>query len=238
MQKITSVEEIKKLATPEELELYSYVVDNVELVVAEVMQMILDGQKSGDGGQFLIYGPQNSGKTLLACLIIDALIKNKITFVAIQPDVDRTDVPRNRYYSRSGVERSVLSVKNKYDLIKVFDKNDVVIIDEVQFLPSELQSFFLKMVSDFVRRGGWVVSVGILYTAQGSEFLLPAVLKEKATKNYELTATCLKCGVRGARLNQRLVDGIPTSSDDPELIPPSSKVVYEPRCGECHVING
>lgn len=237
-QNIVPIESIKKLATPEELELYSYVSDRAELVAEEVVTLVKQGNKTGDGGSVFIYGPQNAGKTLAACLILDMLSQNGLVVTAIQPEVDRSDVPKDRYFSRSGVERQVHSVGDRTKLMQIFSKSDVVIIDEVQFFPHDFQSFFLKVVTDFIERGGWVIPVGVLYTAQASEFLLSAVLKERATQTFELTATCQKCGVRGAKLNQRLVNGVPTTSDDPELLAPSANVLYEPRCNDCHVTSG
>jgi len=238
MKSNVTVEDIKKRATSEELELYSYVTDKAENVADEIVDMIKMATKSGDGGMVFVYGPQNSGKTLVACLVSDLLVTNSLVVTPIQPNVDRPDVPKDRYYSRSGVDLKVRSYSDKGDLEKLFTKSDVVIIDEVQFTQPELQSYFLKMVLDFVERGGWVVNVGVLYTSQASEFLLSAVLKDRAVKSFGLTATCQKCGVRGATLNQRLVNGIPTTADDPELIAPSATVSYEPRCVDCHVIIG
>jgi len=238
MNKTPSIEDIKKKATTEELELYSYVTDKAENVADEIVDMVKLGVKTGDGGMVFVYGPQNSGKTLVACLVANSLMSGKLVVTPAQPDVDRSDVPKNRYYSRSGVDLNVKSFSGKTDLEKLFGKSDVVIIDEVQFTQPELQSYLLKSILDFVDRGGWVVCVGVLFTSQASEFLLSAVLRDRAIKVFGLTATCQKCGTRGATLNQRLVNGVPTTADDPELIAPSNSVSYEPRCSDCHVIIG
>jgi thymidine kinase len=171
-------------------------------------------------------------------MLVDRLEHKEINLVAIQPEVGRPDVPTDKYFSRSGVEKKVESVSNKQSILKLFDKHDVVIIDEVQFFSSDLQSFLLKVISDYVERGGWVIAMGMLYTAQRSEFLMSAVLKDRSFKNYPLVATCLKCGKNNAIYNQRTVDGLPTTADDPELIAPSMTVTYEPRCSDCHVIIG
>lgn len=228
----------KRLATADEMMLYSYVNDNAEQVIDEVTDLVRVGIKTGDGGLLFIYGPVYSGKTLAACLLIDSLAGKGMNIAAIQPDVGRPDVPTNKYFSRSGLEKKVESVNDRKEILKIFDKHDVVIIDEVQFFPAEIQSFLLKVISDYVERGGWVIALGMLYTSQRSEFLLSAVLKDRSFKNFALTATCLKCGNKGARFNQRMVGGIPTSADDPELLAPSATVSYEPRCNVCHVIIG
>lgn len=228
----------KQLASPEELELYSYVEDNAELVVDEMDELVSAGLQTGDGGLLFAYGPVYSGKTLAACLLIDRLHRKNLRIAAIQPEVGRPDVPTDKYFSRSGVEKKVESVADKKMISKIFDKNDIVIIDEVQFFPSEIQSYLLKVIQDYVDRGGWVIAMGMLYTSQRSEFLMSAVLKDRCLKSYALTATCLKCGKKGALYNQRMVNGLPTSTDDPELIAPSDVVLYEPRCSDCHVIIG
>lgn len=228
----------KRASTADELKLYSYVTDRAETVSDEVMDLVRMGIKSAEGGLLFLYGPIYSGKTLVACLIADRLDSLNVEMAAIQPEIGRPDVPTDKYFSRSGIERAVKSVKTRKELTKLFDRSDVVIIDEVQFFPSELQSYMLKLIQDYIDRGGWVVALGMLYTSQASEFLLSAVLKDRALKTFSLTSTCLKCGRRGAKLNQRMVEGVPTSLEDPELIAPSKSVLYEPRCDSCHVIIG
>lgn len=228
----------KRLSTKDELELYSYVAENAETVVDEVSELVKVGLKTGEGGLIFIYGPVYSGKTLAACLLVDRFSSKSLNLAAIQPEVGRPDVPTDKYFSRSGIEKKVESVNSKSEILKIFDKSEVVIIDEVQFFPAEIQSYLLKVILDYVERGGWVVALGMLHTAQRSEFLLSAVLKDRAFKSYSLTSTCLKCGKRGAVYNQRTVGGLPTSTNDPELLPPSVTVMYEPRCEDCHVIIG
>lgn len=228
----------KRLSTPDEMSLYSYVAERAESVVDEMADMVKVGMKTGDGGLLFVYGPVYSGKTLAACLLVDRLEHKDINIAAIQPEVGRPDVPTDKYFSRSGVEKKVESVSNKQEILKIFDKHDVVIIDEVQFFPPEIQSFLLKVISDYIERGGWVIALGMLYTSQRSEFLISAVLKDRSFKNFPLKSTCLKCGKNDAIYNQRTVNGLPTSADDPELIAPSLTVSYEPRCIDCHVIIG
>jgi thymidine kinase len=228
----------KKISSSEERELYSYVEEDAKTIVADMSHLISTGLQAGDGGLLFVYGPVYSGKTLAACLMLDSLHKHDLRIAAIQPEVGRPDVPTDRYISRNGIEKKVASVKDKKHIARIFDKSDVVLIDEMQFFQPELQSYLLKVIHDYIDRGGWVVAMGMLYTSQLSEFLLSAVLKDRCIKSYALTSTCLKCGKRGALYNQRTVNGLPTSADDPELLAPSDKVVYEPRCIDCHVIIG
>lgn len=232
-----TVEMVKKLASEDDLKLYSYITDRAELVSREIEKLVKkDSGKKGGG--ILVYGPQNAGKTIIASMLADYFGENGLSVVVTQPVVDRPDVPKDRLYSRSGIEKKIVSFETKQDLVNIFGKNDVVVVDEIQFVSHEMQTYFLKEARHFVERGGWLVSIGCLHTSQGAEFLLPAILNERSTKSYEVTSTCQKCGGIGARWNQRLVDGKPTSIDDPELLAPSSNVSYEPRCDECHVTFG
>lgn len=237
-QKKLRVEEVKRLATPEELELYSYVADRAYGIAQEIAQHIRSSSEEEEGGIFFVYGPVNAGKSLVVVDVMDELEKNGLKVASAQPNVDRPDVPLNLIYSRAGVERPSFSFKTKAEIERLFHENDVVVVDEVNFIHHELQIYFLAEVMRFVERGGWLVAVGMLYTSQRGEFLLSAVLKERAVKSWQVTATCQKCGNLGAHLNQRLVGGRPTESEDPDLLAPSDKVVYEPRCSECHIIIG
>ncbi len=234
VQSQKTVEEIKRLASADELSLYSYVMDRAEEVSSAISNTISKA-KVYDGGIVFVYGAQNSGKTIVACSLLDELSKDGLVVIPTQPNVSRPDVPKNKFYSRTGVVRKVRSFSDKNDIRSIFHKSDVVIIDEIHFVPFEIQSYLLKEIMAFVERGGWVVCIGVLLTSQGGEFLLPAVLKDRAVMVCEMTSTCQKCGNRGARFNQRLVGGRPTSSDDPELLVPSERVVYEPRCSDCYV---
>ncbi|MFH2019660.1 MAG: adenylyl-sulfate kinase [bacterium] len=228
------IKKIKKPATTEDLELYSYVTERAKRISEEVAEFVKNSQYD-KGGIIFVYGVQNSGKTIVACEVLDNLSNSQRKVIAIQPDVKRSDVLKGVYYSRSGVERKVKSFSTKTDIAKIFNEADVVLVDEVHFIPYELQVNFLKETMAFIERGGWLIAIGVLATSQGGEFLLSAVLKDRATKLYELTATCQKCGRKGARYNQRLINGLPTVSEDPELLAPSDIVVYEPRCEDCRV---
>jgi len=236
-KKRLTVEDVKRLATPDEKELYSYVTDRAEIVSSEIAKLI-DNAEPGKGGIVLVHGSQNSGKTIVALLSMSKLESLGYEVGAFQPDVDRPDVPKGRFFSRSGFEKEVISFSKKTEISGFFGKYPIVLVDEVHFIPHDLQIHFFRELMAFTERGGWAVLIGILPTAQGGEFLLSAVIKERATVEYELTATCQKCGRRGARWNQRLVDGVPSGSEDPDLLAPSERVVYEPRCDECRVIIG
>ncbi len=236
-KKQITVEDVKKLATPDELELYSYVEEHACKVSKTIANKIQTDPYAG--GIILVYGPQNAGKTIVAIEVGKKITNPKLNIIKAQPKVDRPDVPENLFFSISRrQDKNVFSFADKRDIDHLFTKYDVVIVDEINFIPHKLQIYFLRELMRFIDRGGWFVGIGMLYTAQGGEFLLPALLKERAKLTYELTATCQKCGRRGARWNQRLINGSPSDFEDPDYLAPSDKVTYEPRCDECHVTIG
>ena len=77
------------------------------------------------------------------------------------------------------------------------------------------------------------MGLGVLHSARNTEFLLTALLLERADKVYTLLANCQRCGKPNAEISQRLIDGKEVGSGTPEIMPPSSHVSYEPRCWEC-----
>lgn len=225
----------KRPVPKDELPIYRYVEERAGRLAKEIAT-IINKSPIDQGGIILIYGPLHSGKTLVG-IELDKFLSDKRNMVKAQPDIDRSDIVKGYFYSKRGIKVRVKSFKNKQDLENLFDVYDVVVIDELAFIPYEIQSFVLREMKDFVKRGGWFIGIGLLYTGNGSEFLLTSSVKQIADKVYHLTATCKSCGRRNAVIGQRLVNGRPASIHDPELEPPSSKVYYEPRCRECFIVH-
>lgn len=218
-------------------DIYGYVDKTAKSTAKKISEKINSAQ-ADEGGLVFIDGPVCSGKTLVGMHLIEALSGSERKVVAIQPKVDRPDVPEGKLFSRSGYEVKAISYNSKKEVEKIFHDYDVVIIDEVQFTPATLQSYLLKEIRLFTARGGWVVALALLYTSLGTEFLISTVLKEEASMIFELKATCQMCGRRNARLDQRLVNNKPAPASSPDLMPPSEKVAYEPRCADCYVVVG
>ena len=224
----------KRQVRKKEIPLYAYVEERAERIAREIGVLIAKSPVD-KGGVIFIHGPVCSGKTIVGC-VIDKYVNGKRRFVRAQPKLDRPDYLDGYFYSRRGIKCAAESFSTVRELEDLFDEHDVVVVDAVQFVPYKLQSLFLKEVDEFVERGGWFVCLALLLTSQQTEFLLPSSIRQRAVKVYSLTATCQKCGRRGAAHNQRLVDGKPSAVSDPELVPPSDNVVYEARCKDCLVV--
>lgn len=214
--------------------LYSYVDERAERIAKEIADLV--GEVSLDqGGVVFVYGTRYGGKTLMA-IKLSKLFKGKTKLACAVPDVKRSDLKQGYLYSKSGLKIPAQSIGSVGEVEELFDNHEVVIFDSVQFIAYDMQSHFLKEVDEFVERGGWFIGIGLLYTSQRTEFLISALIRHRATREFHVQSTCEKCGRRKADYQQRLVDGKPPSVGDPEILPPSDRVVYEARCEECHVV--
>jgi len=230
---------MKKIEDPDKVNgIYAFVLKNAQNTSDDIINLIANSSLD-DGGMLFVHGPERSGKSIVAINLFNKLPNTKLNGRKVffcQPLVNRSDVPNEKIMSRSGISMPVFSFANKSDIEKLFHDNDIVIIDEIQFTPAELQSFLIREMKIFVERGGWVVTIGLLYNSQGAEFIISALLSERANKTYNLYSMCQMCGRKAYRYCQRLIDNKIANIDEPELLPPSSVVSYEPRCKDCFVV--
>lgn len=218
--------------------IYSFVSDGASNIAQDICNIVADG--SLDKGQILmVLGPEKSGKSMVGInlkkLFDKAMVKNR-SLVFSQPKVDRPDVPFNKIVSRIGEETEAISFESKIEIEKIFHEHQVVVMDEVQFVPADLQSYLLYEITLFVERGGIFIGIGLDHTSQGGEFIFAALLKSRANKVFKLFALCQMCGRKADKYSQRLINGIPATIDTPLLLSPSEKVSYEPRCDECFIV--
>lgn len=229
----------KQIENPKNIKgLYSFVLSNARKAAREIYEVIIESPIDR-GGWVFVFGPERSGKSLVAIYLKEIAKREGLKARQIcysQPLVDRPDVPKNKIFSRLGLEMMAVSFETKADIEKIFHENDVVIIDEIQFTPFVLQSYLLQEATIFLERGGWFVALGLLYNSQGAEFLISALLKIRSRKVYNLYSLCQMCGAKAYKYSQRLVSGKIASIDERELLPPSATVSYEPRCDECFVV--
>ena len=229
----------KPLTSQEEASsLYKYVGVRAKKTARDIYRQIFESPID-IGGILMVTGPVCCGKSTMilefsSMLDREFLDKRRVGFA--QPEVDRVDVPTKVIFSRDGKQMVCQSFGSKRDIVTLFHDHDVVVIDEIQFAPANLQSYLVQEIEMFVERGGWFVGMGLLYTSQMGQFLITRLMEELATKSYHLSSTCLMCGRPATKACQRLVDGKVAKIDEPELLSPSSHVTYEARCNECFVI--
>lgn len=229
----------KKVEKPENVNgIYRIIVDIAKETAKEIIT-IIDDSPLDHGKIIMIVGPERSGKSVVALDLAEIVEKKKLKNRRIafaQPSVDRSDVPNNKIFSRTGGEIKAFSFKSKSQVEDLFYDNEIVVIDEIQFTPYDLQSYLLQEIMLFVERGGVFIGIGLDYTSQHGEFVFTALLKERSYKTFRLSSLCQMCGKKADKYNQRLIDGIPASLDTPALLSPSATVTYEPRCEDCLVI--
>lgn len=203
-----------------------------------LLTKIIEALPLDKGGIYMVVGPERGGKSIVAIglnkWVREKGFKRKWSFS--QPKVDREDVPEGIIYSRTGEEIPAISFENKHEVEVLFHDSDVVVMDEVQFVPADLQSYLLSEITKFVDRGGIFIGIALDYTSQGGEFIFSALLKSRAEKVFKHFALCQMCGRKADRFCQRLINGTPAGIDTPALLGPSDNVSYEPRCEECFVV--
>lgn len=218
--------------------IYASILSVAKSTAREIYDNILNSHL--DKGKILmVFGPERSGKSIVAIELHNLFAKQPIKnrrIVFAQPSVDRPDIPQNKIFSRIGEEIAATSFESKADIEKMFHENDIVVIDEVHFTPSDLQSYLLYETMLFIERGGVFVGLGLYYTSQGGEFVFSALLRSRSDSVFQLSSLCQMCGRKAEKYCQRLIDGLPASLDTPALLSPSENVTYEPRCDECFVV--
>jgi thymidine kinase len=171
---------------------------------------------------------------LVVIEVVQALRKREARVAVAHPGVRRSDVASGALTSRTGARLAATAFQTAAEIRALFRGVDIVVVDEVQFIPEPLQNVLVSALEQFVTGGGWVIMAGLQYTSARAEFPLCAYLKEMAVVVFALTATCVVCKRHTARYSQRLIEGAPAPANTPHILPPSVSVRYEPRCADCH----
>ncbi|MCH5179870.1 MAG: thymidine kinase [Erysipelotrichales bacterium] len=187
-------------------------------------------QVSKTGWIEIICGPMFAGKSEELIRRVKRLEYAKKNTLVFKPKMD------NRYSEDEIVSHSKLHTKSIniekasdiYKYIKSGNKIDAIVIDEVQFLDSEI----VEICSDLADKGIRVIAAGLDMDFRGEPFKNVPELLAKAEYITKLTAICVKCGAP-ATMTQRIVNGEPAKKDDPIVIVGASEC-YEPRCRHCH----
>lgn len=107
---------------------------------------------------------------------------------------------------------------------------DVVGIDEIQFLSTEVIPLVISLIDKNIR----VVAAGLDLDFRGQPFGCMPTLMALADCVTKLNAICMNCG-HDAHFTQRLVNGAPAKYDDP-LIVIGAQECYQARCRSCYQI--
>jgi len=134
-----------------------------------------------------------------------------------------------RLSSHDGTAIDAMPVAWGRDIRKqVHPETDVVAIDEVQFLDSEIVS----VVRWLAQRRVGVIVAGTDMDFRGEPFGSMGELMAIAEIVDKLHAICVKCGDLATR-NQRLINGEPAPAEGP-VIQIGGAETYEARCRQCH----
>jgi thymidine kinase len=106
----------------------------------------------------------------------------------------------------------------------------LVVVDEVQFMGSEIVGVAQKLMS----LGVCTVFAGLNLDFLGRPFGQMPALASIAHTVVGLKANCSVCGAP-ATMTQRIVNGVPASRRAPLLVVGGFDS-YQPRCANCHVI--
>jgi len=217
---------------PELAELYGFIKAESKRVAKEIADDFLQA-KASRGKLIFVQGPLFSGKSSVI-LYLAKLLASRPGLVIAQPKLDRPDMMNDFIQSWDGEKTRATSYTHAA-IPQLTSQAKLLVLDEVMFTPYGSQSLLLKEIEMFVERGGWVVTIGLLYNGFGGRFLMSEVLVSRADTLYTLYSVCQKCGNKRASIGQRFVNGKPASITDSELMPPSDEVWYEPRCQDCFI---
>ncbi len=178
----------------------------------------------------VITGPMFAGKSEELIRRVKRLEYAHKKMLVFKPRID------NRYsdceiVSHSKYRTKSINIERAHDILSyLYEGLDAVIIDEVQFLDSEI----IEIVEQLADKGLRVIVAGLDRDFRGEPFKNMPELLALAEDVTKLTAICMCCGAPATR-TQRIVNGIPASYDDPIIIVGASEA-YEPRCRHCHVV--
>lgn len=174
-------------------------------------------------GVLFVTGPLMSGKSLVAINVTRQLQEQGLLVAIGQPAVERSDVVMRELASQTGGHLPAIPIHSAAQIRGLFAGAHAVVVDEIQFLPLQLQHALRRALAEF---SDWSVITGLEYTSLHTELPICAWLKQRATAVFCLTATCVVCGRPTARYSQRLIDGHRAGSDTLLVLPPSANVRY------------
>ena len=182
------------------------------------------------GGIEVICGSMFSGKTEeLIRRVKRAQIARKRVQV-FKPAID-TRYSTEHVSSHDGVRAQAVPVSSAGEIADLLDDaTEVIAIDEVQFLNTEV----VELCEALAAAGKRVIVAGLDQDFRGESFGALPELMARAEHVDKLQAICVQCG-RPASRTQRLINGHPASYDDPIILVGATEA-YEARCRMCHEV--
>lgn len=178
----------------------------------------------------VITGPMFAGKSEELIRRVKRLEYAHKKTLVFKPKMDNR-YAENEIVSHSRLKTKSINIENAKDILPyVTEDIDAVVIDEVQFLDSEI----IAIVDQLADAGKRVIVAGLDRDFRGEPFQNIPQLLALAEDVTKLTAICVCCGAPATR-TQRIVNGKPASYDDPIIIVGAAET-YEPRCRHCHEV--
>ncbi len=180
-------------------------------------------------------GPMKSGKTLELIHRINKIeYRDDLRFVFLKPKTDTRDgVIKSRFQTKT-FECVFIDETDENDLMKNYDGEDVVAIDEAHFFNKEVLLNFVEYLLDREKN---VIIAGLDLDFRGEPFGAMPDLICKADKVYKLSGICDVEGCNKiARMTQRLVNGEPAHYNSPLILVGDAEEGYQTRCREHHMV--
>lgn len=183
----------------------------------------------------LAVGPMFSGKSTWLIETLAQYKKHNIPLLAIRYTQDTRysdnaiSSHNNSHFIAENASNSqeIINILNKYPNIQVFG------IDEINFFDAQL----VDVLTELKRNGVKVYAAGLDTDFLGIPWETTSKIMEQADVITKLTATCSVCHQKNATKTQRLIDGVPASSNSPRILV-GGKEAYTARCEEHHQIGG
>jgi thymidine kinase len=154
---------------------------------------------------YFYHGTMNSGKSLDLVRSAYNYKERGMTPLILKPSIATRNEDTNKVKSRTGLEFPTITINEDdciYDILSLYPKPDVILIDEVQFLTTP-QINELASIVDTIHIP--VLAYGLKTDFRSELFPASKRLLELADEIKEIKSICW-CG-KAARLNARIVDG-------------------------------
>ena len=180
----------------------------------------------------VICGCMFAGKTEELIRRIKTLQYGKKKIKIFKPRIDNR-YAINEIASHSGYKVPCICIDEANDILKyIEDDDEVVCVDEVQFLSKDIVLISEALADKGIR----VILAGLDRDFRGVTFGAMADLLIHAEFITKLSAVCNICGNPATR-TQRIVNGNPAHYNDPIILVGAIES-YEPRCRHCHEVLG